>query len=51
MHTDSGRGGALTWEIPLRDLSDIEQEGRPGNQVHDDDSRQEELSKEKKKTA
>lgn len=42
-------GGGLTWEIPLRDLGDIEQEGRPGDQVHDDDSRQEELSKEEKK--
>lgn len=44
MHTVC-RGAGLTWEIPLRDLGDVEQEGRPGDQVHDDDSRQEELSK------
>lgn len=33
----------LTWEVALRDLGDVEEEGSAGDQVHDDDARQEEL--------
>lgn len=35
----------LTWEVALWDFGDVEEEGGPSDQVHDDDARQEELHK------
>lgn len=38
----------LTWEAALWDFGDVEEEGGPSDQVHDDDTRQEELHKRRK---
>lgn len=37
--------GGLTWEVALWDFGDVEEEGGAGDQVHDDDARQEQLHK------
>lgn len=33
----------LAWKIPFRNLCDVKEESRPGNQVHDQDTGQEKL--------